>query len=418
MNECDTNTCATPYAIKVTDLSDTAVTFKWQGFENDAYIITFTRADGSDTIINTTSDSIHFNNLLPCSTYKFNIKGNCTSDTSSASNTITIQTDGCCYAPDLILNDATPNSFNFTWNTILNATKYVIRYKLASASIWNYDTLTGNNYLLQNLDTCSDYELSIKSICTDSTRDFSTNYSFSTLGCGICFEGDYCSINSILVNSSFEWIESITLKGVTVNSGNNSGYYDGGVITDGLLPDNFYTISFEPGYAAGVFTEHYSLWLDLDQNGTFESSEKLIDNLTGSGAVSALLIIPNTSIHGITKMRIAMNGVNAASKCADEGGNIYGEYEDYCIQIGGSVGVSDQVMPAIKIYPNPTNYRFSIASPEKLTAIKVINTSGQVVANLKVNDSNLYDISHLSAGSYYIQMIGVSGISTQQLIKY
>ena len=418
LSECDTNSCATPFNISMSNLSDTSVSINWSGFNNDNYFVTLTNANGFDTEINTSSDSITFYNLTPCANYSIQVNGICGVDTSSSSNIIEFQTDGCCNAPDLNLIAATASSLSFNWNSVLNASEYVIRYKEMGNAVWNYDTLISNTYLLENLDTCVDYAFSIKSICADSTRDFSTVYQFSTLGCGICFEGNYCTINNILVNTNFEWLESITLKGTTINSGNNAGYYDGGIITDGLAPNTSYTISFQPGYTGTQFTEHYSVWLDLDQNGTFEASEKLINNLTGVGGLTAMLIIPNTNIHGITKMRIGMNGVNSPSLCADEGGNIYGEYEDYCVQIGGNVGITNDILKSIHLYPNPTNDYFSINSPIEFTSIKVINSNGQIVQVLSPNTSKIYDISNLQAGSYWIQMMTASDIITKSLIKY
>jgi len=418
LNNCDTNACAAPYGLAINELTDTSINLGWQGYNNDSYIVLLTDNNGTETQFNTLYDSLLITNLNPCSNYTIKLKGLCGLDTSNASSILEFETAGCCYAPDLILDNASNNSLSFTWNTILNASEYVIRYRLLGNTNWNYDTLSNNNYLLENLDTCAEYEISIKSICADSTRDFNAIYQYATKGCGICYEGNYCEINGSLVNTNFEWLESITLKGITINSGNNTGFYDGGVITNGLSPNNSYTIGFLPGYAGTTFTEHYSVWIDLDQNGTFENSEKLIDNLTGTGGMTGLLIIPNTNIHGITKMRVAMNGVNSPSLCADEGGNIYGEYEDYCILIGGNAAVTEEGVQEISIYPNPINDIFKIVTKIEIEALQIMNANGQIVKNLSINADNVYDISDLSKGVYWVQITSNLGNSAQQLIKF
>ncbi|MFK8036943.1 MAG: S8 family serine peptidase [Crocinitomicaceae bacterium] len=403
VNTCNTNSCITPYGITVNNLTDTDFDASWYGLNNSGYVVDLLLGNTivssqtiNDTVINMTG-------LVPCQTYELRIRGLCGTDTSNFAPSFFIQTDGCCNHPELNLVSQTETNLDLSWQSILYATNYVIRYQETGTNSWIYDTLTNTSINLNNLDTCVVYDVQIKTICTDSSRGFSDVYQYSTLGCGICYEGFYCNIVPTAVNSTAEWIESVTINGLTSTTGNNGGFYDGGVFGNGFQPGMSYIISFTPGFSGGSFTERYAVWIDMDQNGVFDPADQLISSISASGPVSGMLTIPNTSIEGITKMRIGMKGTGVPSICADEGGNIYGEYEDYCVQIGGNVGKKEYNQFTPVIYPNPTHNLFSILNVNQINTIIIYDAMGRMVYEVSSPNANQFSIEHLSNGIYTVQ---------------
>ena len=227
MNSCDTNACITPYAISLSNTTDTSTTVSWQSNNNTNIILSYAQTNGvpSSIVLPSTTTAYVVSDLTPCTTYNFTIQGTCGIDSSNVSTAISITSDGCCTNPLVNIDDKSETSIDLSWTAILYATNYVIRYQPVSGSAWTYDTITGTNIQLANLDTCTEYEIQIQTLCSDSSETYSDSYTVITKGCGICYEGFYCNINPTAVSTQFEWIESITIDGITETTGNNNGYY-------------------------------------------------------------------------------------------------------------------------------------------------------------------------------------------------
>jgi hypothetical protein len=54
----------------------------------------------------------------------------------------------------------------------------------------------------------------------------------------------------------------------------------------GNLPYGSNTILFSAGFSGTAYTEYWKIWIDYNQNGTFETSEEIV---TGSSSSSANL---------------------------------------------------------------------------------------------------------------------------------
>ncbi len=418
VNSCQNNPCISPYAISVSNVTDSAFTINWQGNNNSDFIVQYGLANNltnSITLSGTTNSYLATGNI-PCSTYQINVIGLCGSDTSNASSSIFIRTDGCCENPDVLLDDRTETSLDIKWPSVLYASNYIIRYRQTGASSWIYDTIVGTSTTLNSLDTCALYDIQIKTVCTDSSDNYSSSHQFKTKGCGICYEGFYCEIPAA-VNTEFEWLESFTIDGITSTTGDNNGYFDGGFFGTGFAPGNGYQITFTPGYSGSPFTERYGVWIDMDQNGTFEASERLISSIQGSGSQTGMLFIPNTTITGITKMRIAMNGESSPTVCADESGNIYGEYEDYCVQIGGNVGVESFNEQSFILYPNPTKGLFYLKDYLNITSVEVYNISGKLIKSFQNTINGQFSIAEFETGLYTIRINSDGQLYHSKLLK-
>jgi len=152
-----------------------------------------------------------------------------------------------------------------------------------------------------------------------------------------------------------EWIESINIGSFSNTSGDNSGYLNNTSNQIELTGGESYSVSFNTGYTdpSNPFTEHWRVWIDIDDNGSFEADEMLIDS--GAGVTNNLttsLALPTIENTTQTKMRIAMKWVGSFSDGEQDlsapeacGTFEYGEVEDYnvTLQAGDSTGNNNEL---------------------------------------------------------------------------
>lgn len=141
---------------------------------------------------------------------------------------------------------------------------------------------------------------------------------------------DYCAISG---NTGYEWIANVDTGGVS-NSSAKEGYADFTQINMPLTVGNN-TVSLTAG---GKYSEHWAIWLDTNNNGQFEVSEKLLSGLSGANTVVGQLPIDNSLIGLTTRMRIVMKYGSAPSSACGSIGD--GEAEDYTVTIVDSGNVA------------------------------------------------------------------------------
>ena len=83
------------------------------------------------------------------------------------------------------------------------------------------------------------------------------------------------------------------------------------------------------------------------------------------------------------------------------------------------VGIEDNGVPAISVFPNPTTNILNITSSETIAEIEFVNVMGQVVKRMEVNADNVVcDVNELKAGVYIVRISTASAtLSQQRLIK-
>jgi len=258
ISNCNSSSCDSPYSLHAENLSDTATTLYWSGFSTD-YLVYIQEGSSSWVEIPISNlDSLHFDTLIPCTNYSIQVKGICGLDTSDFSFPLYFKTDGCCDNPNLVLNYNSIDTIQISWADVLYGTEYDIRYRKEGDLTWiaTY-TDTISPIYFTGLDTCTNYEFQIKTLCTDSTQGFSNSYLFSTKGCGACYEEDYCAVSGANANS--EWIDKVVMNGYTSQTGSNNGWYQSENILVGFIPGQTYQAVVEPGYSNFEFTERISL---------------------------------------------------------------------------------------------------------------------------------------------------------------
>ncbi len=136
-----------------------------------------------------------------------------------------------------------------------------------------------------------------------------------------------------------EWIEEFQIAGNTFNSGDNNGYN----FNDNSFTLNIgqnYPFTLTPGFDGQALDEYARIWIDLDQDGVFNSSELIYDQgVANSGIVNGNFTIPTNATLGKTRMRVQMayQGYGSSALPNVCGDFTSGEVEDYCIEIKSGI---------------------------------------------------------------------------------
>ena len=139
---------------------------------------------------------------------------------------------------------------------------------------------------------------------------------------------EYCTAGG--TSTQYEWIETISIGGYNNNSGSDNGYgdYTSELITIGAgvaVP-----IVLQPAFSGTAFMEHWSIWIDLNEDGDFEDTNELIYQSGSTNTIIQDNITFPEGIPGIKRMRISMKWGEHAAPCEEFS---WGEVEDYTIEL-------------------------------------------------------------------------------------
>ncbi|MFW2371768.1 MAG: leucine-rich repeat domain-containing protein [Gammaproteobacteria bacterium] len=137
----------------------------------------------------------------------------------------------------------------------------------------------------------------------------------------------YCDASAS--NTNREWIESISVSGITNNSGSQMGYGDFWNLGPIYLERAGNSISLTPGYSSNSRNEYWKIWIDYNRDGVFAGNELVVSD-SGVGTLTRSFTLPADAVTGNTRMRVVMKPRQPGNAC---GSYRRGEVEDYRIII-------------------------------------------------------------------------------------
>ncbi len=323
--------CPAPAAVEVTDLTDVQGMLNWIPSDSTLQINMRWKESGSMDWIDVPQATSPYTltGLMACTDYEFQLDAICQDTTSGFTNSYTFRTDGCCENPnDILVSDIADNGAMVTWNSVLAAQSYNVRYKVTTEADWTETNITATTLTLTDLLECTPYEIQFQVICVDQTIDYTESTFFNTTGCGPCIDLTYCDITG---NTVDEFIETLSFAGFTNDSGDDGSYGDYTGVPIELTTYQQYPISITPGYHGTVYQEVFTVYIDYNQDGEFNNGSELIFS-TGQvdEETSGEFIVPGDALEGLTRIRFVMQYQDPAGPCAEMD---YGEAEDYCVNI-------------------------------------------------------------------------------------
>ena len=332
----DCGPCPPPSTLAVINLTVDAADLTWVSNENSTLDTLQYRVVGvADWIdIPAAVSPISLTDLTPCTDYEFRAKGSCPEEDSGYSSTKTFKTDGCCYAPEgIVISDPTDTSITVNWETLTAAQSYNVHWRQTGTIDWiESNGLVDANIAITDLLACAEYEVQVATVCATETTEYSASVTIATSGCGACTDNDYCERPS--GNVSDEWLESVNIAGNETVSGENGGefaFFGNPTVIDVMQP---LEMIMTPAYSSQQYPELFTVWIDLNQDGTFSDDELLHTSPNSTmTAETANITVPPTAMNGVTRLRVRMRwDVAGTDPCNDTGG-WYGETEDYCVEI-------------------------------------------------------------------------------------
>ncbi len=178
------------------------------------------------------------------------------------------------------------------------------------------------------------------------------------------------------------------------------------------------------GNTGGNYTNNFAVFIDWNQNGTFESAETYLPpaivNSTGTDAIQSTMSIavPADAMEGMTRMRVKkiFGTSNLSDACM---GASYGQAEDYTVNVA-MLAVSESAKSMIRTYPNPVKDIFNIEADGKIKSVKVYDVAGKQIFTKEMNEAkSQIDFSRFGAGVYVVttQLENGSTTSTKVIKK-
>ncbi|MEZ4858519.1 MAG: GEVED domain-containing protein [Flavobacteriaceae bacterium] len=241
--------------------------------------------------------------------------------------------------------------------------------------------------------------------------------------------GGYCTPTALL-GCNLDGIKKFVLNTIDADDGLNgcntepggspNGYADRTALSttlSNLAGSNVYTLQAQHNWPDGAGIEALSVWIDFDDSGTFEVSERLISGeffQSFNVLEDFTLTIPEGAAVGSHRLRAKAIDTSAGGDILDPCTDFdFGEVQDYTVVIDGIAGINDISLESSElIIESSNNKQFNISLITDLDGIgfiSVYDVLGQTVAfnNLaKEGDRYTYqlDMSYAAAGVYIIKM--------------
>jgi serine protease len=341
--------CTTPFGLDATDVTNMGAVLSWT--ESDSTLSTNLRWRPVGTMdwneVENASTPYPLEGLDFCTDYEYQVQALCNSDTTDYSPSFVFQTVDCCELPTTVEAFPANTEVQITWEAANLAESYIL--ELTTPSGTTTLTPTDNGAFVFDLLECTVYSFNLQVVCTTGdTSMVSEDQVFTTLGCGACLDLAYCEASGI---TEFEFIQQVDLNTFSNISGDDGGYGDyTGLTTTNLSLGGTYDLVLVPGWQGQSYGEFFKVWIDWDQDGSFEGTGELVFELTESteDPVTGEITVPTDAILGNTRMRVGMvyedfNG-GLLESCFTE---IEGEFEDYCLTIDDDLVPCDQPVSII-----------------------------------------------------------------------
>ncbi len=264
------------------------------------------------------------------------------------------------------------------------------------------NTTTGLIEVVSGLTPNTAYSFTVKAIDAAGNSSASSNTASTTT-----LEGDitYCASQGNNIN--YEYIDFVSIGGLSSPSTATSGYSDFTSLGAATVPYGSNTITLSAGFANTSYTEYWSVWVDYDKNGTFETSEQVVSASTSSSANQSYdFNVPGTALDGETRMRVSMKYNGAPDPCETF---TYGEVEDYTVNIGGVIKQNNNteanLVNELELYPNPVAQGILFLKGLKYSkaSYRIINYIGQTVIDNELLEDKI-DVSLLIDGIYILEV--------------
>jgi len=409
--------------LTTSNITETTIDLSWSGSTDNVGVTSYDVYNGITLLTSVTGTSYQVTGLTAATSYSFTIKAkDATGNISVASNVVNITTVApdtqAPTAPILIASNITNSTVDLSWSVSTD------NVGVTGYDVYNGTTLltstTGTLYQVIGLTAATSYSFTIKAKDTAGNISIASNATnITTLNVQV----SYCTTQG--TNSSFEWIDYVSFGGMINTTGNNGGYADFTSLVANVTKGSTNQILISAGFSSTSYTEFWAVWIDYNQNGIFDATEKVVTGSSSSSTnLSANITIPSSALIGQTRMRVSMKYNAAQTACETFS---YGEVEDYTVNISNIVFANNSSLAFIpsenlgyeteadlNVYPNPTTESIQVKlNKSENLSYKILNKLGQVVKIGNESRNNI-NVSNLKPDVYILEVYdGQKSIKTK-----
>jgi GEVED domain-containing protein/fibronectin type III domain protein len=412
-----TGGCATTTGLTVSAITTSSATLGWSAVTG---AVTYNLQWGASktaltTVTGLTSNSYALSSLSAGTKYYFEVQTVCSGGSASYSALDSFTTTAPCTAPTgLSASSITGTSATLGWGTVSSAITYTLQWGTSTASFTTVTGLTTNSYPLSSLAASTKYYFQVLSVCASGSSGYSTLDSFTTSSNTIT----YCASKG---TTTYEYIKTVALGSINHTVTNDGGYGNYTSVSTNLTAGTAYTIALTPGFTGSKYTEHFTVYIDYNQDGTLNGTGETVVTGTTSTTLSKSFTVPKTSKNGPTRIRIQMEyGATSTNPCATL---TYGDVQDFTVNISGGTGapavsasdvpsaVEPEDLNTLMVVPNPASGSMATAhynlAKDGNVVLKVIDLNGKVLHNtslgIQTAGAHNYLLSNLRLRTgYYI----------------
>ncbi|MES2388412.1 MAG: PKD domain-containing protein [Bacteroidota bacterium] len=192
-----------------------------------------------------------------------------------------------------------------------------------------------------------------------------------------------------------------------------------------------FTCQYSTGLAAGdtatitvtlgsISHENVWVWIDYNNNGSFEANELIAywPNIIGNNSKS--FIVPaDVAFSQNVRMRVMDDFVEIPARTSECQAMKKGQVEDYTITIAEGTGKNKAKILA-EVYPNPSSGMFTVKvepGNSRASQIEVFSQTGQLIFSAPVkNNETPLDLSSRPKGLYLVKISTAQGVLTQRIV--
>jgi hypothetical protein len=427
--------CQAPFALKADQTLDAAVQLSWLSTLDDAQYEIELRKKGSDSwqISKLTSKLYKLTDLEKCTDYEYGVRMQCAeNEWSKWSETFTFTSAECCKPPTFSLPVfASSDAIEFQWHGSDQSTGFELRFRPETDTSWQSVELKETNFTFEGFEPCTRYLFQVRTFCGKNEGKFSENLYVTTPGCGACLDKQYCS--SMAKSAQPQWIASVKIgdwqnaPGITGGAGYQDFTNSGQQLPPILQAGTQYPIIITPGFAGMPTKSFYRVYIDLDQDGSFQESEIVYDpGFAHSLPANGWINLPFSLDPGMSRMRVMMKSANdmnyAPGACESFD---FGQVEDYCVQLKPSITqVQNDQTTTFKFYlaPQPAHSYTTLyanAPVDSNAEVVVFDLLGRVMQRIETAQFPLtLSLAAFPAGNYAVQVRTATESRSLVLVKY
>ena len=316
---------------------------------------------------------------------------------------------------------ATPNATcgNYanvlTWNSVSGADGYTI----------TIGTTAGGSQVVNNVNIGNTQTYSF--VGNPSTTYYYTIVPFNGAGPAIgCTENSFATVaTGCYCPSTPTSVDGLGITNVQIgttdfaNTVSSSPVYSNNTTPVDMFQgiSNNVQVSFDTGFG---YDYNVVIWVDANDNYTFEASEIVFTGVTTNTAITTLnasFVMPLATPLGQHRMRIvATDGLQTPSNPCYSAS--YGETVDFTVNVIATASSDSFDNARFVAYPNPVKDVFNLSYTSEISSVRVLNLLGQEVVSKAVNaTSTQVDMSQLSAGTYIVNVTVGDSIKSIKVIK-